>query len=189
MTLPASGSIAASQVNTELTKAATANITLNDANVRTLFSVPSGAISLANGYGKSASANSVSATFSGLSVTQNYSPTGGYATYPTNYMWARGAGFGGNIGTSTPNLIYIKGVQVASIQATWVQASSNTLIVWLFGVQPQNFFTSFSITNPTDGTALFYTSAAYFYTSAAYSVWNWYDWPTSAAFTAATFNW
>jgi len=53
MTLPASGPISLSQVNTELQLSSTATISLNDTNVRTLFGVPSGAISMSNGYGKS----------------------------------------------------------------------------------------------------------------------------------------
>lgn len=39
-------------VNTELQLSSTATISLNDTNVRTLFAVPSGAISMSDGYGK-----------------------------------------------------------------------------------------------------------------------------------------
>ena len=53
MTLPASGAISLSAVNTELGLSATALIALNDAAVRGLAGVPSGAISLSNLYGKS----------------------------------------------------------------------------------------------------------------------------------------
>ena len=53
MTLPASGTITMNQVNVELDLSGTAQIGLNDAAVRTLFEVPSGAISLSDGYGKS----------------------------------------------------------------------------------------------------------------------------------------
>lgn len=52
MTLP-TGTISMSQVNTELGYASTATISLNDAAVRSLAGVPSGAISMSNLQGKS----------------------------------------------------------------------------------------------------------------------------------------
>lgn len=53
MTLPSSGAISLSQVNTELNQSSTGQISLGDANVRALAGVPSGAISMANLHGKS----------------------------------------------------------------------------------------------------------------------------------------
>jgi len=53
MALPSSGSISLSQVNTELGLSATAQISMNSSNVRTLFGKASGAISMADGRGKS----------------------------------------------------------------------------------------------------------------------------------------
>jgi len=53
MTLPASGSISLSQVNYELGLSTTAYSTMDDAAVRSLFGVASGAISMSSGYGKS----------------------------------------------------------------------------------------------------------------------------------------
>lgn len=52
MTLPASGAISLNNVNVELGLSGTASISMNDANVRSLFAVPSGQISMSNGYGK-----------------------------------------------------------------------------------------------------------------------------------------
>lgn len=64
MALPESGAISLGEVNTELGLSATAQISLNDTDVRTLFGVASGAISLSNGYGKSA-ASSAKGFFAG----------------------------------------------------------------------------------------------------------------------------
>lgn len=60
MTLQASGAISLSQVNTELGIASTTTISLNQSNVRTLFGVASGTISMSDGYGKS---NRVAASY------------------------------------------------------------------------------------------------------------------------------
>jgi hypothetical protein len=51
------GSTAGQSVNLELGQAAGATITMNDTNLRSLFGVASGTISLSQGYGKSASAS------------------------------------------------------------------------------------------------------------------------------------
>jgi hypothetical protein len=52
MALPASGAISLNQVNVELGLSGTTSINMNQATVRTLFGVASGAISMSNGYGK-----------------------------------------------------------------------------------------------------------------------------------------
>ena len=52
MALPSSGPISLSNVNVELGLSATAQISLNDSAVRTLFGIGGGAIGMANGYGK-----------------------------------------------------------------------------------------------------------------------------------------
>jgi len=53
MTLPASGAISLSQVNTELGLTASTTVSLGASNVRTLAGVASGLIALSNLYGKS----------------------------------------------------------------------------------------------------------------------------------------
>lgn len=58
MTLPLSGPISMQDVNVELSQSSTGQAALNDANVRSLFQIPSGTISLSDGYGKSAGGGS-----------------------------------------------------------------------------------------------------------------------------------
>ncbi len=69
MTLPSSGAISMSNVDVELGLSSTAQITLNDSAVRTLFGVSSGQISMSNGYGKS---NRVSITINIANTSKNY---------------------------------------------------------------------------------------------------------------------
>ena len=54
MALPASGAISLNAVNVELGILGTTSINMNQASVRTLFAVASGAIAMSNGHGKSA---------------------------------------------------------------------------------------------------------------------------------------
>jgi len=68
MSLPSSGPISLSQVNVELGLSATAQISMNDAAVRTLFGRPSGAISMSDGYGK---ANAFSFTIASNTTNAN----------------------------------------------------------------------------------------------------------------------
>jgi hypothetical protein len=52
MALQSSGPISISDVNVEIRKSSTAQLDLNNSDVRLTFEVPSGQISLSNGYGK-----------------------------------------------------------------------------------------------------------------------------------------
>ena len=71
MTLPASGTISLSQVNTELGKALNTQISLNQADVRTLFGISSGAIAMSNGHGKSQSVLTINLTVSAHAAYYN----------------------------------------------------------------------------------------------------------------------
>ena len=74
MTLPASGAISLNAVNVELGLTGTTSINMNQASVRTLFAVPTGAISMSNGYGKS---NTPTVTSIVVSGTTSYNYTSG----------------------------------------------------------------------------------------------------------------
>lgn len=85
MTLPSSGAISLSQVNTELGKAANALISLNDADVRTLAGIPSGAIYMSNLRGKTAETLVYNGTLTVGTISGSSPLTKGYSalTSPT----------------------------------------------------------------------------------------------------------
>ena len=89
MTLPASGNpLSFSQVDVELGLSATAQISMNDTAVRTLFGVASGAIGMSSGFGKSntsvpgapTSVSGSSATCSSVSVSFSAPACNGHLT-------------------------------------------------------------------------------------------------------------
>lgn len=88
MTLPVSpNSISLSQVNVELGRSATAQISMNDAVVRTLFGVPSGQISMSDGYGKADSGTWIS-----LGPDYYPNPAGSRKVYSaTKNTWTAGS--------------------------------------------------------------------------------------------------
>lgn len=102
MTMPSSGPISLSQANVELGFSATVTISLNQASVRSLFGVASGAIAMSNGYGKS-NVVTISYTFTSSTVNAslNLSSISGYSagksiiTVTVNsgvYLWANSTG-------------------------------------------------------------------------------------------------
>lgn len=111
MALPSSGAISLNQVNVELGRSGTAQISMGDSIVRTLFGVSSGAISMSNGYGKSnnyAPINTGAPSISGtawigytLSVSSNGSWNAQPAISSYSYQWQRnGSNISGATGSS-----------------------------------------------------------------------------------------
>ena len=95
MALQKTGAISLSDVAVELKKAATANISLNDADVRALAGVPTGEISLFNLYGKPAFVPGTTKFTSNSSFTL----PAGYLSAVIE-VWGGGGG-GGTFGTTT----------------------------------------------------------------------------------------
>jgi hypothetical protein len=97
MTLPASGLITLSNVNTELGRSSTQIITLDDYYVRLLAGVPSGQIAMSNLYGKNASTVSISGNNQNYSGLQEYGYFGkdgsfGYSGFNGYGLAARSSG-------------------------------------------------------------------------------------------------
>jgi hypothetical protein len=90
-------------VNIELNRSATATINMNESAVRTLFAVPSGAISMSNGYGKS-NRISIAATISSdtANYTVNTAKASGYIAGVTDFTLTINSGvfvFSGSTGS------------------------------------------------------------------------------------------
>jgi hypothetical protein len=89
MALVGNGSISLNAVNIELGRSGTTQISMNDTIVRTLFGVPSGQISMSQGYSKSSRAS-----------PENYTTPGTYSWVVPSYntltvkMWGGGGGSG-----------------------------------------------------------------------------------------------
>jgi hypothetical protein len=84
MALP-TGTISMSQVNTELGKSSTAQISLNDADVRSLAGVPSGAISMDDLRGQSAYTPISNVSISPISWNQYYASYDQYKAFTVSY--------------------------------------------------------------------------------------------------------
>jgi hypothetical protein len=140
MALPNTGPLSMSQVNTELGRSSSANISLNEAAVRALAGVPSGAISFQDLRGKSAfsvTADDVGnsgvtiAPDTAFSTSPNTTPVGGTAPY--TYSWAYVSGDASitlnsaGIQNPTWERFFAVGDSVAAVwRVTATDANSNT---------------------------------------------------------------
>ena len=132
MTLPASGNpISFSQVDVELGYSATAQISMNDTAVRTLFGVASGAIGMSSGLGKSNTSvpgapTSVSASAtscSAISVSFSAPACTGHLTIDSYQVVCTSSGSNSATGSSSP--ISITGLSAATSYTFKVRAHNS----------------------------------------------------------------
>lgn len=128
MTLPASGAITMAQIAAELGISST-DINLNQSEVRALAGVPSGAISMADLYGKSSLAAYINeASFDGLGIDFGSGATAytGYATLTVTgggtggitYQWYQTGGATISAATSATTRFSLTGTAGTSISGT-----------------------------------------------------------------------
>lgn len=153
MPLPSSGPISLSQVNTELGLSSTATISMGNSNVRTLFGVPSGAISMSNGYGK---ANQFAFTISSNQTNANL------RTLAINAGWNQSSRVVATINSG----IYISsnstGTPALTVNGSFpggVQLTNNGIIVGMGGAGGNGNGASAPNVGGAGGTALSVSSA------------------------------
>jgi hypothetical protein len=122
MTLPSSGAISLSQVNTELGYSSTAQISLNDSAVRTLFGESSGVVDFNSGHGK---ANQFFFNISGGQNLNLHSLAIAAGWNQSSQLWATVTG---NIG-STSTGAYALTVDGSYAQGVWLTINSGVYVV------------------------------------------------------------
>ena len=122
MTLPLSGPISLSAVNTELGRSSSAVISLGETGVRNLARVASGAISLSNLYGKS----SIPSTT--ITITEASYDTGGKVSFTYTGYSTTGSSCGYLLGGASPTTyksVAIKGIWSVNAGSTSFDFAGN----------------------------------------------------------------
>lgn len=148
MTLPSSGAISLSQVNTELQKSSSATISLGDSDVRLLAQVPSGTISMSNLYGKTwlTAADAVSWFVSNRQTAHNWVQGG---SGDTRYI-------GGPYERYTSSTTWTYSPTFSGVTSTW---TTLVLIALESGVSSLNYSINGGSLSPSTDTLLWSTSS------------------------------
>ena len=153
MTLPSNTQIALSQVNTELGKSSTAQITMNDSDARSLAGRPSGQIAMSDFWGKSS----------------------GYKFY--YYMLYVAGERGASNATRSylvsqnPSGFIINGAQVYDFSGSWTYSGNQQYtVIILQGTLGGYYFNSIS----GNGVTLNQANRSGYFVSGPYTYWYWY---------------
>lgn len=120
MTLPLSGTLALSDVNTELGRASTTTISMNETAVRALAEVPSGQISMSNFYGKP-TPPPASVAYQGTYTSNSALTTYTYTSAPigsatsTRVVYVGVVTRGGTVSDYTVNIGGVAATQVSTV--------------------------------------------------------------------------
>jgi len=167
MTLPASGAISFSNINTELCRSSTAQLSLNDSCLRTLFGQASGAVCMNTGHGKtntsvpgiptgvSASATSSSA------ISVSFSAPGCTGHLAIDYYQVVCTSSGSNSATGASSPISITGLSATTSYTFKVRAHNSK------GYGCYSSSTGTATTQAVTGQAVYTTSGCYTFTPPA----------------------
>ena len=134
MTLPASGAISLSAVNTELGRSSTAQININDSSVRDLLDIPSGAINLNSAHGKTKSTVPGAPTLGTATVASSTSASvpftapgsNGGKTITSYTATSSPGGLTGTLSQSGSGTITVSGLTPGTAYTFTVTANENT---------------------------------------------------------------
>jgi hypothetical protein len=167
MTLPASGAISFSAVNIELGLTSTAQISLNDAAVRTLFGDASGAVAMADAYGKSNTSvpgapTSVSASASSSSaISVSFSAPSCTGHLSIDYYQVVCMSSGSNSATGSSSPISVTGLSASTSYTFKVRAHNSK------GYGCYSSSTGTATTQAVTGQAVYTTYGCYTFTPPA----------------------
>lgn len=133
MALPSSGQLSLSQVNTELGLTATTAISLGQTNVRALFGVSSGAVSISNGWGKAVGAIAFDTGVRSSNVVYSLPKT---LSVSCTFNITSNNGYVYQVNSASYYNMYVNGTYINGLTTITIPAGVSTLSMTFVLVQP-----------------------------------------------------